>query len=83
MPEGLEIDREANLNGTMAAYAENVLISTGKHDWKSKIEDEDDGVLVKQLKQFLGPKGKFSDVRARRLCFPRLAKYADECPAVP
>ena len=50
------------LNGSMAAYAEQILISTGREDWKSKIEDEDEGVLVRQLKGFLGRNGKYSDV---------------------
>lgn len=50
------------LNGSMAAYAEQVLISTGREDWKSKIEEEDEGVLVRQLKSFLGRNGQYSDV---------------------
>lgn len=29
MPSGLDIEREQNINGSMAAYAEQVLISTG------------------------------------------------------
>lgn len=63
VPAGLEIDRESPLNGTMAAYAEQILISTGRSDWQSKIEDDESGVFVRQLKKFLGQKGKFSDVR--------------------
>ena len=63
MPEGLDIEREQNINGSMAAYAEQVLISTGRNDWTSRIEDEEEGVLVRRLKSFLGPKGKYSDVR--------------------
>jgi hypothetical protein len=63
MPEGLDIEREQNINGSMAAYAEQVLISTGRNDWKSRIEEEDEGILVRQLKSFLGPRGKYSDVR--------------------
>lgn len=62
MPTGLDIEREQNINGSMAAYAEQVLISTGRSDWKSKIEDEDGGILVKQLKGFLARGGKYSDV---------------------
>jgi len=62
MPQGLEIDREQNLNGTMAAYAEQVLISTGKDDWSSNIEDDDDAVLQRELKGMLGRDGKFSNV---------------------
>jgi len=61
-PPGLEIDREANLNGTMAAYAEQVLISTGRRDWKSNIEEDDGSVLVKQLRKFIGRGGKYTDV---------------------
>jgi len=62
MPQGLGIDREQNLNGTMAAYAEQVLISTGKDDWSSNIEDDDDAVLQRELKGMLGRDGKFSNV---------------------
>jgi len=47
----------------MAAYAEQILISTGRSDWKSKIEDDEQSDFLKQLKKFLGQKGKFSDVR--------------------
>lgn len=65
MPGGLDIEREANISGSMAAYAEQVLISTGRTDWTSKIESEEQGVLVRQLKKFLGRGGKYSDVRAR------------------
>ena len=61
-PSGLDIEREQNLNGSMAAYAEQVLISTGTTDWKSRIQDDDESVLVRQLTKFIGPKGKFSDV---------------------
>jgi hypothetical protein len=61
-PPDLEIERETSLNGTMAMYAEQVLISTGREDWKSKIEEEDKGVLVRQLKKYLLRGGKYSDV---------------------
>lgn len=62
MPPGLDIELEQNINGTMAAYAEQVLISTGRDDWASKIETEDEGVLIRRMKELLGPKGKYSDV---------------------
>lgn len=62
MPADLDIEQEQNINGSMPTYAEQVLICTGKEDWKSKIEDEDDGLLVKELKKLLGRNGKFSDV---------------------
>ena len=61
-PPGLDIEREQPLDGTMAAYAEQVLISTGKSDWPSKIEDETDAVFLQQMKKFLGRGGKYSDV---------------------
>lgn len=64
-PDGLQIEREQNINGSMAAYAEQVLLCTGRSDWASRIETEEnaDGEIVRQLKSFLGPGGKFSDVR--------------------
>jgi hypothetical protein len=61
-PEGLDIDRETKLNGTMPAYAEQVIISTGRTDWRSRIQEDDDSAFVNQLAKFTGPKGKFSDV---------------------
>ena len=62
-PAGLDIEREHNLNGSMAPYAEQVLISTGRSDWHSRIEEDEEGVLVRELKGFLGRHGKYSDVR--------------------
>ncbi|KAF1353091.1 Sucrase/ferredoxin-like-domain-containing protein [Delphinella strobiligena] len=61
MPEGLDIEREQALNGSIAAYAEQVLISTGKADWTSKIEDENDAVFLRQMKKFMTRNGKYSD----------------------
>ncbi|KAF2722076.1 hypothetical protein K431DRAFT_284282 [Polychaeton citri CBS 116435] len=63
MPDGLDIDQDQNINGSMVAYSSQILISTGRSDWKSKIETEqtDDGDFVRQLRTFLGPKGKYSD----------------------
>lgn len=66
-PKNLDIEREQSLSATMAAYAEQVLICTGRDDWKSKIEEEDQGVLVKQLKSYMGRGGKYSDVRTPAL----------------
>jgi len=68
MPDGLDIEQEQNINGSMAAYAEQVLISTGRDDWKSKIEDEEEtseSELVRQLKGLMGRTGKYSDVRSQ------------------
>ena len=63
-PADLDIDREQSLNGTMAAYSEQVLVCTGREDWKSRIEDEEGehGELVRQLRALLGRGGKFCDV---------------------
>ena len=65
MPE-LDIDRQKDLNGTMAAYSEQIIVSTGQSDWKSKIEDEKEtsswGAAVAQIKELLGPKGRYHDV---------------------
>ncbi|KAG4427510.1 hypothetical protein IFR05_017005, partial [Cadophora sp. M221] len=62
MPEGLPIDHSKPLNGTMAPYAEQVLICTGKDDWESKIEDENAGDnLAADIKELMGRGGVFSD----------------------
>jgi hypothetical protein len=64
MPEGLEIDHKKNLNGSMAAYAEQVLICTGKDDWTSRIEEENSGDnLAADIKELIGRGGVYSDVR--------------------
>ena len=62
-PEGLDIDHGKPLSGTMAAYAEQVVISTGRDDWASRIEAEEGRNLAKELRGLLGPKGRFHDVR--------------------
>ncbi|KAK2749426.1 Altered inheritance of mitochondria protein 32 [Myotisia sp. PD_48] len=65
MPSGIEIDHSQPLNGSMASYAQQVLISTGQRDWLSRIEDDGMdkgwGTLARQLKKLLGRNGKFSD----------------------
>jgi hypothetical protein len=62
-PAGLDIEREQGINGSMPAYAEQVLISTGKEDWTSRIEDDEEGgAFVRQIKSFLGKDGKYSNV---------------------
>ena len=67
LPDGLEIDHSKPLNGTMAPYSEQVLICTGQRDWKSRIEEENDGDnLAADLKKLLGRGGIYSDVC---LCF--------------
>lgn len=62
-PSGLDIDRELPLNGSIATYAEQILISTGQNDWKSKIEDEESGTFLRQVKSLIGRGGTYSDVR--------------------
>ncbi|KAK2032096.1 hypothetical protein LX32DRAFT_636687 [Colletotrichum zoysiae] len=62
MPDGLEIDRKAPLNGVMSAYAEQVLVCTGKDDWASRIEEENSGDnLAADLKELFGRGGTYSD----------------------
>ncbi|KAG9252333.1 Sucrase/ferredoxin-like-domain-containing protein [Emericellopsis atlantica] len=55
----LDIDHDANLNGVITGYAEQILVCTGKDDWQSKIEDEDG--LAARLKGVFGRGGAFSD----------------------
>ena len=63
MPDGFNIDYLRGLNGTMAAYAEQVLICTGKEDWMSKIEEENSGDnLAADIKELVGRGGLYSDV---------------------
>jgi len=66
MPEGLTVDYEQPLNGTMAAYAQQLLICTGQRDWTSRIEDDGKekgwGDLVRGLKKLLGRGGPYADV---------------------
>jgi hypothetical protein len=67
MPDGLSIDTVHPLNGTMAAYTQQVLIATGRPDWASRIEEDGQGeswgALAKGLKGLLGRGGKYADVR--------------------
>ncbi|TKA61883.1 hypothetical protein B0A55_11843 [Friedmanniomyces simplex] len=62
-PPGLDIEREQNINGSMPTYAEQILISTGRSDWPSKIDEDEseDGALVRQLRKYLLRDGKYSD----------------------
>ena len=66
MPDGLPIDYNQPLNGTMAAYAQQILICTGQRDWTSRIEDDGKnhawGHLVRGLKRLLGRGGRYADV---------------------
>lgn len=65
-PPNLDIDRERDLNGSMSPYAQHLLLSTGRMDWTSRIEDERDtaswGRLTSELKEMLGRRSEFHDV---------------------
>lgn len=62
MPWGKGIDQDTNLNGMMAAYAEQVLICTGKDDWASRIDEDNGGDnLAADLKELIGRGGVYSD----------------------
>ncbi|KAJ5107586.1 hypothetical protein N7456_004261 [Penicillium angulare] len=65
MPEWLPIDYEQALNGTMAAYAQQLLVCTGQRDWTSRIENDGEnqgwGNLVRGLKTLLGRGGPYLD----------------------
>ena len=64
LPSGFEIDHKAPLNGLISNYAQHVLVCTGEDDWPSRIEDAHGGDnLAADLRELVGPKGKFSDVR--------------------
>ena len=66
LPEELPIDHEQALNGTMAAYAQQLLVCTGQRDWTSRIENDGEnkgwGNLVRGLKSLLGRGGPYLDV---------------------
>ncbi|KAL5383493.1 hypothetical protein DPSP01_005890 [Paraphaeosphaeria sporulosa] len=62
-PPDLDIDRTTPLLHTMAPYTEQVLVCTGKDDWKSRIEDEQSaaGDFVRGLRAEIGRGGKGFD----------------------
>ncbi|KAK4127499.1 hypothetical protein N657DRAFT_661605 [Parathielavia appendiculata] len=62
LPEDLPIDHRAPLNGLISNYAQHVLVCTGKDDWPSRIEEDNSGDnLAADLRELVGPKGKFND----------------------
>ncbi|KAI1135112.1 Sucrase/ferredoxin-like-domain-containing protein [Hypoxylon sp. FL0543] len=62
LPWGQSIDKNANLNGLIPAYAQQVLICTGKNDWASRIEEDNSGDnLAADLKELVGRGGVYSD----------------------
>jgi len=76
MPPNLDIDREKPLDGTMATYAEQVVIHTGRSDWASRIEDDENLPIVKKLKEELGRNGRYSNVRY----FPKTLLHQNHNP---
>ena len=77
MPEGLDIDFEKPMRCAVPFYTQHLVLHTGKDDWSSRIEEDNDGNnLAKQLKDLTGPKGKFFDVRGAiitvRTCLTKL-----------
>lgn len=77
MPEGLPIDHDQPLNGTMAAYAQQLLICTGQRDWTSRIEDDGKeqgwGEITRGLKRLMGRGGRYADVSCFFIPSMRLA----------
>jgi hypothetical protein len=67
------------LNGSIGTYAEQVLIATGRSDWKSRINEDEDAVFLRRLEGLLRRGGKYSDVRQRlqpqALAIPREAGF--------
>jgi hypothetical protein len=57
-PPDLDIDRTTPLLGTMPRYSKHIVISTGKHDWASRVElDPSDNELAGRLKALLKKRG--------------------------
>ena len=67
MPAGLDIDREHDLNGSMATYKKQVLVFTGQSDWKSRVEEDGEGTawgdFNRKLKGMTTRGGQYADVR--------------------
>ncbi|CAL8584039.1 hypothetical protein XPA_009647 [Xanthoria parietina] len=52
VPSDLAIDRIKPLNNTVPYYNQHIIISTGKSDWESRIENESEGAnMAKALKE--------------------------------
>lgn len=65
----------------MAAYAEQVLICTGKDDWPSKIETEGGGNVAQTLKGLLGRGGDGNVAQILKGLLGRGGKFCDVCPS--
>lgn len=53
-PPELEIDRTSPLLHTAPAYAHHVVVNTGKADWASRIQDEEEGGMGNVVKGLRG-----------------------------
>jgi len=52
----------------MPSYSQQIVIATGKDDWASRIVDDKDAVLARELKRLLGRGGRYHDVRKAPQC---------------
>ncbi len=63
VPPDLEIDRSRSLSNTVPQYNQHIVISTGKSDWESRIENEAGGNnMAKVLKEMTKRKEEQHDV---------------------
>ena len=61
----LEIDHVKPLINTVPRHSKHLVVHTGRNDWASRIEDDEERPnIAKELKALLGPKGKFYEVCA-------------------
>ena len=61
----LEIDHIKPLINTVPRHSKHLVVHTGRDDWASRIEDdEEEPNIAKELKALLGPKGEFYEVCA-------------------
>ncbi|KAL8898728.1 MAG: hypothetical protein Q9192_001927 [Flavoplaca navasiana] len=66
VPPDLDIDRSRSLSNTVPHYNQHIVISTGKSDWESRIENEAGGDnMAKVLKEMTKRKGEQHDVCAK------------------
>ena len=59
----LEINRIKPLINTVPRHSKHLVVHTGRDDWASRIEDDEEKPnIAKELKALLGPKGEFHEV---------------------
>ena len=59
----LEIDRVKSLKNTVPRHSKHLVVHTGRDDWASRIEDDEEKPnIAKELKALLGPRGEFYEV---------------------